>query len=35
MQLQTEYPFRLPIGYLDEGGILHQNGLIPLWVSRA
>lgn len=30
MQLQTEYPFRLPIGYLDEGGVLHQEGIMRM-----
>lgn len=30
MQLQTEYPFRLPIGYLDEEGVLHQEGIMRM-----
>ena len=30
MQLQTEYPFRLPRGYLDADGTLHREGVMRL-----
>src|ERR1044072_8175632 len=28
--LQTEFPFTLPIGYVDEEGSLHQSGVMRL-----
>jgi hypothetical protein len=28
--IQTEYPFTLPIGYQDESGTLHREGLMRL-----
>jgi hypothetical protein len=30
MMLQTEFPFTLPIGYVDEDGSLHQSGVMRL-----
>lgn len=30
MELQTEYPFRLPRGYLAEDGTLHREGVMRL-----
>src|ERR1044072_6896724 len=30
MMLQTEFPFTLPIGYVDEDGGLHQTGVMRL-----
>ena len=30
MELQTEYPFRLPRGYLDQEGNLHRDGRMRL-----
>lgn len=30
MELQTEYAFRLPRGYLDEEGVLHKDGVMRL-----
>jgi len=30
MMLQTEFPFTLPVGYVDEEGSLHQSGVMRL-----
>jgi hypothetical protein len=30
MSLQTEYPFTLPKGYVDESGVLHRTGTMRL-----
>ena len=30
MTLQTEYPFRLPKGYVDDDGTLHRDGVMRL-----
>lgn len=32
--LQTEFAFQLPNGYVDEGGTLHQHGLMRLATAR-
>lgn len=30
MAFQTEFPFVLPRGYLDDGGVLHRDGVMRL-----
>ena len=30
MSLQTEYPFTLPKGYVDDSGVLHRSGTMRL-----
>lgn len=30
MAFQTEFPFVLPKGYLDDGGVLHRDGVMRL-----
>ncbi|GAA0916561.1 hypothetical protein [Nonomuraea longicatena] len=32
--LRTEFPFRLPRGYLDESGTLHRDGVMRLATAR-
>jgi hypothetical protein len=32
--LQTEFPFTLPFGYIDEGGTLHRDGVMRLATAR-
>lgn len=32
--LRTEFPFRLPRGYVDQAGNLHQDGVIRLALAR-
>src|ERR1044072_4158079 len=32
--LQTEYPFTLPVGYVDGDGVLHQDGTMRLATAR-
>jgi hypothetical protein len=32
--LQTEYPFTLPKGYVDESGTLHRDGVMRLATAR-
>jgi hypothetical protein len=32
--LQTEFAFQLPNGYVDEGGTVHQHGLMRLATAR-
>lgn len=34
MGLQTEYPFTLPKGYVDEEGTLHRSGVMRLACAR-
>jgi len=34
MPLQTEYPFTLPKGYVDEDGMLHRRGVMRLACAR-
>lgn len=34
MSLQTEYPFTLPKGYVDEQGTLHRDGIMRLACAR-
>ena len=34
MSLQTEYPFTLPKGYVDEQGTLHRSGTMRLACAR-
>ncbi|MGC4153653.1 MAG: hypothetical protein QM628_11280 [Propionicimonas sp.] len=34
MGLQTEYPFTLPKGYVDDEGVLHRNGVMRLACAR-
>lgn len=34
MSLQTEFPFTLPRGYVDEGGTLHREGVMRLATAR-
>jgi hypothetical protein len=34
MTLQTEFPFTLPKGYVDEGGTLHREGIMRLATAR-
>lgn len=34
MSLQTEFPFTLPRGYLDESGELHREGVMRLATAR-
>ena len=34
MGLQTEYPFTLPKGYVDEEGTLHRTGVMRLACAR-
>jgi hypothetical protein len=34
MSLQTEYPFTLPKGYVDEHGTLHRTGTMRLACAR-
>jgi len=34
MTLQTEYPFMLPKGFVDEGGTLHRTGTMRLACAR-
>jgi hypothetical protein len=34
MSLQTEYPFTLPKGYVDEQGTLHRTGTMRLACAR-
>ena len=34
MTLQTEFPFTLPRGYVDEGGTLHREGVMRLATAR-
>ena len=34
MSLQTEYPFTLPKGYVDEHGTLHRSGTMRLATAR-
>ena len=34
MSLQTEYPFTLPKGYVDEHGALHRTGTMRLATAR-
>lgn len=34
MSLQTEYPFTLPKGYVDEDGGLHREGVMRLATAR-
>ena len=34
MGLQTEYPFTLPKGYVDEEGTLHREGVMRLACAR-
>ena len=34
MSLQTEYPFTLPKGFVDEQGTLHRNGTMRLACAR-
>ena len=34
MVLQTEYPFTLPKGYVDEEGVLHRSGVMRLACAR-
>jgi hypothetical protein len=33
-RLQTEYPFVLPRGYLDESGTVHRNGVMRLATAK-
>lgn len=34
MSIQTEFPFTLPRGYLDEAGTLHRDGVMRLATAR-
>jgi hypothetical protein len=34
MTLQTEFPFTLPRGYVDESGTLHREGVMRLATAR-
>ena len=34
MSLQTEFPFTLPKGYVDEEGVLHREGVMRLATAR-
>ncbi|MDQ3986713.1 MAG: hypothetical protein M3280_09480 [Actinomycetota bacterium] len=34
MSLQTEFPFTLPKGYVDEEGVLHSQGVMRLATAR-
>jgi hypothetical protein len=34
MSLQTEYPFTLPKGYVDDDGTLHRSGVMRLACAR-
>ncbi len=34
MSLQTEFPFLLPRGYVDESGTLHREGVMRLATAR-
>jgi hypothetical protein len=34
MSIQTEFPFTLPRGYLDEAGSLHRDGVMRLATAR-
>jgi hypothetical protein len=34
MAFKTQFPFRLPRGYVDEGGNVHQNGVMRLATAR-
>ncbi|MDA0366324.1 MAG: hypothetical protein O3B31_06520 [Chloroflexi bacterium] len=34
MSIQTEFPFTLPRGYLDETGALHRDGIMRLATAR-
>lgn len=34
MTLQTEYPFTLPKGYVDDDGTLHRDGVMRLATAR-
>jgi hypothetical protein len=34
MTLQTEFPFTLPKGYVDEEGVLHREGIMRLATAR-
>ena len=34
MSLQTEFPFTLPKGYVDEHGTLHRSGIMRLACAR-
>jgi len=34
MTLQTEYPFTLPKGYVDDDGTLHRSGVMRLACAR-
>lgn len=34
MSLQTEFPFTLPKGYVDESGDLHRSGVMRLATAR-
>jgi len=34
MSLQTEFPFTLPRGYVDESGTLHREGVMRLATAR-
>ncbi len=34
MSLQTEFPFTLPRGYVDDGGTLHREGVMRLATAR-
>lgn len=34
MSLQTEFPFTLPRGYVDEAGTLHREGVMRLATAR-
>jgi hypothetical protein len=33
-RLQTEYPFVLPRGYVDDGGTVHRNGVMRLATAK-
>lgn len=33
-KLQTEYPFVLPRGYVDDGGTIHRNGVMRLATAK-
>jgi len=34
MSLQTEYPFTLPKGFVDQHGSLHRDGVMRLATAR-